>query len=45
VIVTPHTSAFFPEYWQLAVDLFARNLHRFENGEPLLNVVDKTAGY
>jgi phosphoglycerate dehydrogenase-like enzyme len=45
VIITPHTSAFFADYWQLAVDLFAQNLHRFENGEPLVNVVDKEAGY
>jgi phosphoglycerate dehydrogenase-like enzyme len=45
VIITPHTSAFFTGYWELAVDLFAQNLRRFENGEPLVNVVDKGAGY
>ncbi|MFB3852245.1 MAG: D-2-hydroxyacid dehydrogenase [Vicinamibacterales bacterium] len=45
VIVTPHTSAFSPEYWTAAVDLFAENLRRFEAGRPLLNVVDKVAGY
>lgn len=45
VIITPHTSAFFTEYWERAVDLFAQNLRRFENNEPLVNVVDKAAGY
>lgn len=45
VIITPHTSAFREDYWTLAVDLFAANLRRFEQGEPLLNLVDKAAGY
>jgi len=45
VIITPHTSGFFPEYWRLAVDVFADNLRRFEAGAPLVNVVDKAAGY
>jgi phosphoglycerate dehydrogenase-like enzyme len=45
VLITPHTSAFFADYWSLATDLFAENLRRFERGEPLLNVVDKAAGY
>ncbi|RPJ85096.1 MAG: D-2-hydroxyacid dehydrogenase [Acidobacteria bacterium] len=45
VIVTPHTSAFSPEYWTAAVDFFADNLRRFEAGLPLVNVVDKEAGY
>jgi phosphoglycerate dehydrogenase-like enzyme len=45
VVITPHTSAFRDDYWPLAVDLFAANLRRFERGEPLANLVDKTAGY
>jgi phosphoglycerate dehydrogenase-like enzyme len=45
VIVTPHTSGFRPDHWDAATDLFAENLRRFEAGEPLLNVVDKAAGY
>jgi phosphoglycerate dehydrogenase-like enzyme len=45
VVITPHTSAFRDDYWPLAVDLFASNLRRFERGEPLANLVDKTAGY
>ena len=45
VIVTPHTSGAMTDYWTPLVALFAGNLRRFEKGEPLLNVVDKVAGY
>ena len=45
VIITPHTAGFRPDHWDAATDLFAENLHRFDRGEPLLNVVDKQAGY
>jgi phosphoglycerate dehydrogenase-like enzyme len=45
VVITPHTSAFRDDYWALAVDLFAANLRRFERGNPLVNLVDKAAGY
>jgi hypothetical protein len=33
------------DYWTPLVALFAENLRRFEKGDPLLNVVDKVAGY
>jgi phosphoglycerate dehydrogenase-like enzyme len=45
VILTPHVSGFGPRYWERAVDLFRGNLRRFLGGEPLVNVVDKRAGY
>jgi phosphoglycerate dehydrogenase-like enzyme len=45
VIITPHTSGFFERYWEAATDLFADNLRRWDRGEPLVNVVDKGAGY
>jgi len=45
VIVTPHTSGAMQDYWTPLVDLFCENLHRFESGRPLLNVVDKVLGY
>ncbi len=45
VIVTPHMSGFFEGYWQAVTDLFAANLLRFHTGQPLMNVVDKRAGY
>lgn len=45
VIITPHTSGFRADHWDAATALFAGNLRRFEAGEPLVNVVDKRAGY
>jgi phosphoglycerate dehydrogenase-like enzyme len=45
VLITPHTSGFRPDHWEAAIALFAENLRRFDAGEPLLNVVDKEAGY
>jgi phosphoglycerate dehydrogenase-like enzyme len=45
VIVTPHISGAMEDYWTPLVALFADNLRRFEAGHPLLNVVDKHAGY
>jgi phosphoglycerate dehydrogenase-like enzyme len=45
LLVTPHTAGFRRDHWDATIDLFANNLRRFERGEPLLNVVDKDAGY
>ena len=45
VIVTPHVSGFGPRFWERTCEMFARNLHRWRNGQPLENVVDKQAGY
>jgi phosphoglycerate dehydrogenase-like enzyme len=45
VIVTPHTSGAMQDYWTPLVALFSENLRHFEKGEPLMNVVDKVAGY
>jgi phosphoglycerate dehydrogenase-like enzyme len=45
VIITPHTSGAMQDYWTPLVALFSDNLRRFEQGQPLLNVVDKTGGY
>ena len=44
-LVLPHISATTPAYWQRALPLILDNLHRYLNGQPLENVVDKTAGY
>jgi phosphoglycerate dehydrogenase-like enzyme len=45
VLITPHVAGFFAGYWPATVSLFAENLRRFGAGEPLLNLVDKGAGY
>jgi len=45
VIVTPHVSGQSPGTKGRTRALFIENLKRFASGEPLLNVVDKKAGY
>ena len=45
VLITPHTAGFRSDHWDAATKLFADNLRRFERGAPLVNVVDKHAGY
>lgn len=45
VLITPHVSGFHARHWPNAAALFAENLKRFDAGTPLLNVVDKQAGY
>lgn len=45
VLITPHIAGFRPDHWDAVTSLFADNLRRFAAGEPLLNVVDKDAGY
>lgn len=45
VILTPHISGFTPHYDERAVDLFAENLRRYLEGEPLLNVVNRRLEY
>lgn len=45
VLITPHVAGFRHDHWDAVTALFADNLRRFESGQPLLNVVDKTAGY
>jgi phosphoglycerate dehydrogenase-like enzyme len=45
VLITPHTAAFAADYWPAVVDQFLENMRRYKNGEALMNVVDKRAGY
>jgi phosphoglycerate dehydrogenase-like enzyme len=45
VLITPHVAGFFKQYWPDTVETFAENLRRFEKDEPLVNLVDKRAGY
>ena len=45
VIISPHISGFTQHYDDRATDLFAENLRRYVNNEPLLNLVDRNAGY
>jgi phosphoglycerate dehydrogenase-like enzyme len=45
VLLTPHISGLTPHYNERVAALFEENLCRYLNGEPLVNVVDKTQGY
>lgn len=45
VLITPHVSGQSPGTRQRVRQLFFENVRRFASGEPLLNVVDKKAGY
>lgn len=45
VIISPHVSGFTGAYDERATDLFAENLRRYLTGQPLLNVVNREAGY
>jgi phosphoglycerate dehydrogenase-like enzyme len=45
VIITPHVSGALQDYWTPLVALFSENLRRFDRGQPLMNTVDKSAGY
>ena len=45
VIITPHNGATTAATAQRGVEYFIENLGRFVRGEPLVNVVDKIAGY
>jgi phosphoglycerate dehydrogenase-like enzyme len=43
--VTPHTSSVSPHFWDRESELIRENVRRYRAGEPLRNVVDKSAGY
>jgi len=45
VIVSPHVSGFLPSYDDRCAELFAENLRRYLDREPLLNLVDRARGY
>jgi phosphoglycerate dehydrogenase-like enzyme len=44
-IITPHYGATTPLTYRRGADIFLENLRRYAAGQPLLNVVDKEAGY
>jgi len=45
VLLSPHCADHIPGWIELAVETFLDNFLRFTKGEPLLNLVDKKAGY
>lgn len=45
VLITPHVSAVTRGFWERETTLIEANVGRYLRGEPLLNLVDKRAGY
>lgn len=45
VLITPHYSGAHPGYEQRVASIFIDNIARYLRGEPLVNLVDKAAGY
>jgi len=45
VLLSPHTADHVQDFIHLAVESFLENLKRFQTGQPLMNLVDKHAGY
>jgi phosphoglycerate dehydrogenase-like enzyme len=45
VILTPHYAGFHEDYNALAMEVAVENLGHYLRGEPLRNLVDKSAGY
>jgi phosphoglycerate dehydrogenase-like enzyme len=45
VVMTAHTSGWSPDRQVRLINLYAENVRRYAVGAPLLNVVDKQAGY
>jgi phosphoglycerate dehydrogenase-like enzyme len=45
VLLSPHTADHVRDFIHLAVESFLENLRRFQANQPLMNLVDKHAGY
>jgi len=45
VCLTPHIGGVSPRFWERETELIIENIRRYIAGEPMLNVVDKQAGY
>lgn len=45
IVISPHMSGDYVEFQADMVQLFLNNLRRYQAGEPLLNVVDKSLGF
>jgi D-2-hydroxyacid dehydrogenase (NADP+) len=45
VIITPHVAGLMPDYNARAMEVFCENLRRYLDGQPLINVIDRTRGY
>ena len=44
-LITSHYAGATPRYHERALAIFLDNLQRYQNGQPLRNIVDKQRGY
>ena len=45
LIITPHVAGLVPDYLDRVLKIFMDNLRRLENGQPLINEIDRGRGY
>ena len=45
VLITPHSAGIAHKLWERQYALFSQNLRRFQNGAPLVGLVNKRMGY
>jgi phosphoglycerate dehydrogenase-like enzyme len=45
LLLSPHCADHTEGWVEDAMQMFVKNFRRFHKGEPLLNIVDKRAGY
>ncbi|MFT8322935.1 MAG: D-2-hydroxyacid dehydrogenase [Bacillus sp. (in: firmicutes)] len=45
VIISPHNAYFSPKSMERYMNIFFKNIQRFQNDQPLINIVDKNLGY
>ncbi|WP_445487188.1 D-2-hydroxyacid dehydrogenase [Niallia sp. 03133] len=45
IVISPHNAYFSPRSMERYMNIFMKNIQRFQNGQELLNVVDKKLGY
>jgi len=45
LIITPHVAGLVPDYLDRILKIFSDNLKRLEDGQPLINEIDRARGY
>jgi phosphoglycerate dehydrogenase-like enzyme len=45
LVITPHLAGMVPDYMERVIKIFVENIHRLEEGRPLVNEVDRDRAY
>jgi D-2-hydroxyacid dehydrogenase (NADP+) len=45
LIITPHVAGLVPDYLDRVLEIFIDNMKRLEDGQPLINEIDRARGY